>query len=155
MQLFNVDPTIFAPQNIKNCPQKLLIIPIDQQFSVQQVFALCNWDSFIVWNFLIFDEWKNSLEFLWWYSTIAFHYTYSTELCTYTQYSLMRKKYDSSKLKNFINEKFKKYFIFLSAFYLIMWLIISPKKFEKIAILKIWQLVSFWGVKHFDHFWWP
>ena len=31
----------------------------------------------------------------------------------------------------------KKYFIFLLAFYRIMWLMISPKNFEKIAILKI------------------
>ena len=31
-----------APQNIKkNCPQKLLIIPLDHQFSVQQVFSHC------------------------------------------------------------------------------------------------------------------
>ena len=31
-----------------------------------------------------------------------------------------------------------------------MCLMKSPKNFEKIAILKIWQLVSFWGVKtHF------
>ena len=37
--------------------------------------------------------------------------------------------------------------IFLPAFYLIIWLIASPKNFEKIAILKIWQLVFFWGVK--------
>ena len=60
MQLFSADATIFkkkkiAPQNIKNCPQKLLIIPLDQQFSIQQVFALCNWDSFIVCYFLIFE----------------------------------------------------------------------------------------------------
>ena len=41
----------------------------------------------------------------------------------------------------------KKYFIFSSAFYLIMRLMKSPKYFEKIAILKIWQLVFFWGVK--------
>ena len=62
----------------------------------------------------------------------------------------MRKKYDSSKLKKIINEKFKKMFIFLPAFYLIMWLMISPKDFEKIDILKLWQLVFFWGVKtHF------
>ena len=49
MQLFSADTTIsflkfkkkiFAPQNIKNCPQMLLIIPLGQQFSVQQVFAL-------------------------------------------------------------------------------------------------------------------
>ena len=44
----------------------------------------------------------------------------------------------------------EKYFISLPAFYLIMWLMISPKNFEKIVILKIWQLVFFWGVKiHF------
>ena len=54
MQPFSADTTIFfeklkkkcfAPQNIKNCPQKLFLIPLDQEFSVQQVFALCNWDS--------------------------------------------------------------------------------------------------------------
>ena len=33
-------------------------------------------------------------------------------------------------------------FIILSAFDLIIWLMTSPKNFEKIAILKIWQLVS-------------
>ena len=32
----------------------------------------------------------------------------------------------------------KKYFIFLPAFNLIMWLMTSPKNFEKIAILKKW-----------------
>ena len=36
----------------------------------------------------------------------------------------------------------KTYFICLPAFYLIMWLMISPKNFEKIAILKIQQLFS-------------
>jgi hypothetical protein len=48
MQLFSADDkiflkknqTVFAPQNIKNSPQKLLMIPLDHQFSVQQVFAL-------------------------------------------------------------------------------------------------------------------
>ena len=50
----------------------------------------------------------------------------------------------------FINEKFKKYFICLPAFYLIMCLMKSLKNFEKLAIFEIWQLVSFWGVKiHF------
>ena len=38
-------------------------------------------------------------------------------------------------------------FIFFPAFYLIIWLMASPKNFEKIAIFKIWQLVFFWGVK--------
>ena len=41
----------------------------------------------------------------------------------------------------------EKHFISLPAFYLIMWLMISPKNFEKIVILKIWQLVFFWGAK--------
>ena len=36
----------------------------------------------------------------------------------------------------------KKYSIFLPAFYPIMLLMTSPKNFEKIAILKIWQLFS-------------
>ena len=43
-----------------------------------------------------------------------------------------------------------KVFIFLPAFYLIIWLMKPPKNFEKISILKIWQLFSFWGIKtHF------
>ena len=63
--------------------------------------------------------------------------------------SLVRKKYDSSKLKFSLMKSSKKYFIFLPAFYLIMLLMISPK-FENIAISKIWHLVFFWGVKtHF------
>ena len=37
-------------------------------------------------------------------------------------------------------------FIFLLAFYLIMCLMKAPKNFEKIAILKTQELVSFWGV---------
>ena len=49
MQLFSAEANIFlekisnflAPQKLKkNFPQKLLIIPLDPQFSVQQVFAL-------------------------------------------------------------------------------------------------------------------
>ena len=46
---------MFAPQNKKNCPQKLLIIPRDQKFPVQHFFPLCNWGSFLVWLFLIFE----------------------------------------------------------------------------------------------------
>ena len=49
--------------------------------------------------------------------------------------------------KSFINFSLikisKKYFIFSSAFYLIMCLMKSPKNFEKIFILKKWQQVSF------------
>ena len=37
----------FPQKNIKKkCPQNRLVIPLDQQFSVKQVFALWNWDSF-------------------------------------------------------------------------------------------------------------
>ena len=40
-------------------------------------------------------------------------------------------------------------FIFLPAFYLIMWLMTPPNRFEKIAILKKWQMVFYWGVKNY------
>ena len=46
-----------------------------------------------------------------------------------------------------LSEKFRKCFILLPTFYLVMWLMKSPKSFEKIAIFKIWQLVFIWGVK--------
>ena len=39
------------------------------------------------------------------------------------------------------------WFIFLPAFYLIIWLMTFSNNFEKISILKIWQLVFFWDVK--------
>ena len=38
-------------------------------------------------------------------------------------------------------------FIFLPEFYLIIWLMTSPKNFEKIPILKTWQQIFFWGIK--------
>ena len=38
-------------------------------------------------------------------------------------------------------------FIFSPAFYLIMWLMTLANNFEKIAILKKWQLVFFWDSK--------
>ena len=41
------------------------------------------------------------------------------------------------------SKKFRKYLILLPAFDLIMWLMKLPKNFEKIAILKIGELVSF------------
>ena len=58
LQYFKKIKKIIAPQNIKNCPQKLLKIPLDQEFSVQQVFAVWNWDSFKGWNCLIFEAVK-------------------------------------------------------------------------------------------------
>ena len=45
------------------------------------------------------------------------------------------------------SKTYSKCLILLPAFYLIMWLMKSPKSSEKIAILEIWQLVSFLGVK--------
>ena len=44
-------------------------------------------------------------------------------------------------------KKFRKYLILLSAFCLIIWLMKSPNSFEKIAILKIWQLFFILCVK--------
>jgi len=55
-----------------------------------------------------------------------------------------------SNLKKIISKKFRKYFYFLAAFYLIMYLMKAPKNFEKILILKTQSLVSFISVKtHF------
>ena len=63
MQLFSADATIFKKKLLplktkKNYPQKLLIIPLDHEFLVQQVFVLCNWDRFLVCFFLIFEDVK-------------------------------------------------------------------------------------------------
>ena len=52
-------------------------------------------------------------------------------------YSLIQYKGYNSKLKFFDGEQFRKYFISLPAFYLIIWLMKSPKNFEKTSILKI------------------
>ena len=62
-------------------------------------------------------------------------------------YSLNTFKWHKSNIKNFLMKSSKIVFIFLPAFYLIIWLMISLKNFGKISILKIWQLVFFWGVK--------
>ena len=72
-------------------------------------------------------------------------------LCTkIVFYSLIQYKGYNSKFKVFDGVQFRKYFISLPAFYLIKWLMKSPKNFEKITILKIWWLVFFRGVKtHF------
>ena len=62
-------------------------------------------------------------------------------------YSLNTYKCHKSNIKILLMKSSEIVFIFLPAFYLIKWLIIFPKNFEKISILKIWQLVFFWGVK--------
>ena len=63
-------------------------------------------------------------------------------------YTLILYKCHKSNFNKCINEKFRNFF--LPALYLIMYLMKPWKNFEKIAILKIWELVYFWGVKtHF------
>ena len=52
----------------------------------------------------------------------------------------------------YVTKSSKISFIFLPAFHLIIWLIASPKNFEKIANLKVWQLISLWCSKtHFRY----
>ena len=47
---------MFAPPKHKKIALKSSILfPLDHEFLVQQVFALCNWDSFLVCFFLIFE----------------------------------------------------------------------------------------------------
>ena len=52
-------------------------------------------------------------------------------------YSLIQYKGYNSKFKFFDDLEFRKYFISLPAFQLIIWLMKSPKNFEKTSILKI------------------
>ena len=67
-----------------------------------------------------------------------------------TTYSLIQFKGYNSKFKFLDGVQFRKYFISLLAFYLIIWLMKSPKNFEKTSILKIWWLVFFRdGKTHF------
>ena len=63
------------------------------------------------------------------------------------KHSLIQYKGHNSKFKFFDGLQFRKYFISLPAFYLIIWLMKSPNNFEKTSIFKIWQLVFFRGVK--------
>ena len=56
---------------------------------------------------------------------------------TKLKYSLIQFKGYNSKFKFFDGVQFRKYFISLPAFYLIIWLMESPKNFEKTSILKI------------------
>ena len=77
-------------------------------------------------------------------------YCHLVSCLVFMWYSLIQYKGYNSKLKIFDGVQFRKYFISLPAFYLIIWLMKSPKNFEKTSILKIWQLVFFRCVKtHF------
>ena len=62
-------------------------------------------------------------------------------------FSLSAFKWHKSIIKNFLMKSSEIVFIFLPAFYLIIWLMTSLNNFEKISILKILELVFFWGVK--------
>ena len=115
MQLLSADAKIFFKKiskifltlkTWKNSPKKLLIIPLYHHISVQQVFALWNWDSFEVWNFLIF---KVILESLWCrYNSIPLlNYLYSgwiwVELhCNHQVTPYVLPQIDSKKI--FVNE---------------------------------------------------
>ena len=72
---------------------------------------------------------------------------FSIGLLFKTNYSLNTFKWHKSNIKNLWMKSSEIVLIFLPALYLIIWLIKFPKNFEKIPILKIWQLVFFWGVK--------
>ena len=62
-------------------------------------------------------------------------------------YSLSAFKWHKSNIKNLWMKSPEIGFIFIPAFYLIIWLMTSSNNFEKISILKIWQLIFFWVVK--------
>ena len=55
-------------------------------------------------------------------------------------YSPFTYKCHKSNIKNLLMKSSEIVFTFLSAFHLIIWLMTYPKNFEKISILKIWQL---------------
>ena len=63
----------------------------------------------------------------------------------YTLMSLFKK--DKSNLKKIISKKFRNFYFFSAAFYLIMCRMKAPKNFENVAILETRELVSFRGVK--------
>ena len=65
-------------------------------------------------------------------------------------YSLSHFKRDKRFFKKSLVKSSDNNFVFLPAFYLIIWVMTSLKVFLKTTILKIWQLVFFWGIKtHF------
>ena len=54
-----------------------------------------------------------------------------------SSYSLFTYKCHKSNIKNLLMKSSDIVFIFLPAFYLVIWLMTSPKNFEKMSILKI------------------
>ena len=64
--------------------------------------------------------------------------------CSYSPFTY---KCHKSNIKNSLMKSSDIVFIILPAFYLVIWLMTSPKNFEKMSILKIWQLIFFWCVE--------
>ena len=70
--------------------------------------------------------------------------------CTFWKIKTGHLKRRQKYIHNWRSTLCRNYFILLHAYYLIIWRMKWPKNFLKIAILKMWGLVSFWGVKtHF------
>ena len=91
---------------------------------------------------------RNSYTYLhMWHQSSSESFFYHNGAKFFMKYSLNAFKWQKSNIKYLSMKSSEIVFIFLSAFYLIMWLMTSPKNFEKMSILKIWQLDFFWGVK--------
>ena len=74
-------------------------------------------------------------------SSCSFSFTYqSSKLCLIKKYTKLNQILCLIKSSEII-------FIFLTEFYLIIWLMPSSKNFLKIPIFRTWQLVFFWGIK--------
>ena len=67
--------------------------------------------------------------------------------CTLYKYRPITNERENVYSKILLMKSSKKLFIFSFACYLMIWLMISPKKFFKKGLLKIWQLVFLWDVK--------
>ena len=99
---------------------------------------------------LIWVDWQNKLLSVWdifgmhWYCPSLVHYL---ELISYFfYYRPIENERENVYSKFLLMKSSKKYFIFSSACYLIIWLMTSLKNFGKIGILNIWQLAFLWKV---------
>ena len=53
--VFSLVIEIYIQKKFEIVTTTLIIIPLDHEFLVQQDFALCNWNAFLVCYFLIFE----------------------------------------------------------------------------------------------------
>ena len=74
---------------------------------------------------------------------------YSTIFIIFICLAKLRSEMNRTKVshKTLLMKSSGNHFIFLLVFYLIMWVMKASKNFGKIAILKIWELISLWDVK--------